>query len=96
MTKNYPHELLEDPQELSSYCGWSEDVYQDFLACQRGTLSFEVFHQKYQQQSTILVVDMTGLTASTMEIGELQSLLRILDAQKVSLPVLKNFSARLI
>ena len=96
MTKNYPYELLEDPRELSSYCGWSEDVYQDFLACQRGTLSFEAFHQKYQQQKTLLVIDMTGLTASAMEIGELQSLLRILDAQKVCLPVLKDFSARLI
>ena len=96
MMKNYPHELLEDPRELSSYCGWSEDVYQDFLDCQRGTLSFEAFHQKYQQQKTILVIDMTGLTASAMEIGELQSLLRILDAQKVCLPVLKDFSARLI
>ena len=96
MTKNYPHELLEDPRELSSFCGWSEDVYQDFLACQRGTLSFEAFQQKYQQQKTLLVIDMTGLTASAMEIGELQSLLRILDAQKVCLPVLKDFSAGLI
>ena len=96
MMKNYPHELLEDPRELSSYCGWSEDVYQDFLACQRGTLSVEAFHRKYQQKMTVLVIDMTGLTASAMEIGELQSLLRILDAQKVCLPVLKKFSARLI
>jgi len=96
MMKDYPHELLEDPRELSSYCGWSEDVYQDFLACQRGTLSVEAFHRKYQRQMTVLVIDMTGLTASAMEIGELQSLLRILDAQKVCLPVLKDFSAGLI
>ena len=96
MTENYPHELLEDPRELSAYCGWSEDVYQEFLACQRGTLSFEAFHLKYQQQRTILVLDMTGLTASAMNIGELQSLLRIVDAQKVCIPVLKNYSARLI
>ena len=96
MTKNYPHELLEDHRELSSYCGWSEDVYKDFLAFQRGTLSVEAFHQKYQKQRTVLVIDMTGLTASAMEIGELQSLLRVLDAQKVSIPVLKRFSASLI
>ena len=64
--KNYPHELLEDPRELSSYCGWSEDVYQDFLACQRGTLSFEAFNRKYKRQCTILVIDMTGFTASTI------------------------------
>lgn len=94
--KDYPHELLEDTRELASYCGWSDDVYQDFLACQRGTLSFDAFHQKYQQQSTILVIDMTGFTTSAMKIGELQSLLRILDGQKVCLPVMKDHSARLI
>ncbi len=78
---------------LASYpviCGWSEDVYRDFLACQRGTLSSEEFHQKYQRQRTILSIDMTGLTISAMTIGELQSLLRIVDAQKVCIPVLKE------
>ena len=82
--EDYPHELLEDTRELASYCGWSDDVYQDFLACQRGTLSFDAFHQKYQQQSTILVIDMTGFTTSAMKIGELQSLLRVLDGPKRS------------
>jgi len=96
MKKNFPHELLEDARELSSYCGWSEEVYRDFLACQRGTLSTEEFHRKYRQTSTILSIDMTGFTVSAMNIGELHSLLRILDAQKVCIPVLKNFSARLI
>ena len=94
--KIYPYELMEDPRELSSYCGWSEEVYQDFLACQRGTLSLEAFNRKYKRQSTILVIDMTGFTASAMNIGELQSLLRVLDSQKVCIPVLKDFSARLI
>lgn len=94
--KNYPHELLEDPLELSSYCGWSEYVYRDFLACQRGTLSSEEFDRKYKQQKTILSIDMTGFTATAMNIGELQSLLRIFDAQKVCIPVLKDFSAMLI
>ncbi len=93
--KNFPHELLEDPRELSSYCGWSEDVYRDFLACQRGTLSSEEFHQRYQRQCTILSIDMTGLTVSAMTMGELPSLLRILDAQKVCL-FLKEYSAKLI
>lgn len=92
----YPHELLEDPRELSSYCAWSEEVYRDFLACQRGTLSAGEFHQKYRQQKTILSIDMTGFTAAAMEFGELESLIRILDAQKVCIPVLKDFSATLI
>ena len=95
-TKDFPHELLEDTQELSSYCGWSEDVYRDFLAFQRGTLSYEAFHQKYRQQRAILSIDMTGFTSSAMNFDELESLLRIFDAQKVCIPVLKAFSADLI
>ncbi len=96
MLNDFPHELLEDARELASYCGWSEEVYADFLACQRGVMSSAEFHSKYQQQCTIMSVDMTGFTVSAMKIGELQSMLRILDAQKVCIPVLKSFSARLI
>lgn len=93
---DYPYELLEDARELSSYCGWSEEVYRDFLACQRRSLSSEEFRQKYQVKCAIVSIDMTGFTVSAMNIGELQSLLRILDAQKVCIPVLKQFSAKLI
>jgi class 3 adenylate cyclase len=96
MTKNYPYELLEDAHELSGFCGWSEEVYRDFLAIQRGTLSYDDFYQKYHKRHTILSIDMTGFTSSAIKIGELQSFLRILDAQKVCVPVLKDFSASLI
>jgi class 3 adenylate cyclase len=96
MAKDFPHELLEDIHELSSYRGWSEDVYRDFLAMQAGSLSLEMFHQQYQRQRTILSLDMTGFTSSAMHIGELASLLRILDAQRVCIPVLKDSGANLI
>ena len=96
MTESFPHELLEDSQELSSFRGWSEDVYRDFLALQKGKLSSEEFHLKYQRQRAILSLDMTGFTLSAINIGELQSLLRILDAQRVCIPVLKDFGADLI
>ncbi len=96
MTESFPHELLEDIQELSSFRGWSEDVYRDFLALQQGKLSSEEFHLKYQRQRAILSLDMTGFTLSAINIGELQSLLRILDAQRVCIPVLKDFGADLI
>jgi class 3 adenylate cyclase len=96
MTESFPHELLEDSQELSSFRGWSEDVYRDFLALQQGKLSSEEFHLKYQRQRAILSLDMTGFTLSAINIGELQSLLRILDAQRVCIPVLKDFGADLI
>ncbi len=96
MTESFPHELLEDSQELSSFCGWSEDVYRDFLALRQGNLTTEEFHLKYQRQRAILSLDMTGFTQSAMNIGELESLLRILDAQRVCIPVLKDFDAELI
>ena len=96
MSKDFPHELLEDIQELASYRGWNEDVYRDFLALQKGTQSTEEFQGRYQQQRAILSLDMTGFTSSAMNIGELESLLRILDTQRVCIPVLKDFDANLI
>ena len=71
-------------------------MYRDFLDFQRGTFSYEQFLQKYQQQQSILSIDMTGFTSSAMTTGELESLLRIFDAQKVCIPVLKDYSANLI
>ena len=96
MTETFPHELLHDSQELSSFRGWSEDVYRDFMALQEGKLSSEEFNLKYQRQRAILSLDMTGFTLSAMNIGELESLLRVLDAQRVCIPVLKDFGAELI
>jgi class 3 adenylate cyclase len=96
MSKKYPYELFEDTRELAGFCGWSEDVYRDFLALQRETLSYDEFNQRYKRQCAILSIDMTGFTSSAINIGELQSFLRILDAQKVCIPVLKEFSASLI
>lgn len=96
MSEDYPHELLEDALELSSYQGWTEDVYLDFLALRRGKLSTDEFRQKYQRRRAILSLDMTGFTASAINIGELESFLRIVDAQKVCIPVLKDFGAELV
>ncbi len=96
MSEDYPHELLEDALELSSYQGWSEGVYLDFLALRRGRLSTDEFRQKYQRRRAILSLDMTGFTSSAINIGELESFLRIVDAQKVCIPVLKDFGADLV
>jgi len=96
MSEDYPHELLEDALELSTYRGWSEDVYADFLALRRGHISAEEFRQKYQRRRAMLALDMTGFTATAINIGEVESLLRIVDAQKVCIPVLKDFGAELV
>lgn len=96
MATHFPHELLEDARELSTYEGWSEDVYRDFLALRSGDLSEEIFREKYQQRRAILSLDMTGLTSSAIHFGELTSMLRVLDAQRVCIPVLKHFGADII
>ena len=92
----FPHRLLEDARTLASFRGWSEEVYRDFLKVQRGEMTAVEFGEKYHQDRAILSLDMTGLTSSAMSRGELESLLRIVDAQKVAIPVLQEFGAELI
>ncbi len=96
MDSVYPHSLLDDPDELASFKGWSREVYQDFISLQRGDLSENEFRAKYHKRCAIMVLDMTGFTSTAIRVGELQSLLRILDAQKVCLPVLREFDSSLI
>ncbi|MGI9249511.1 MAG: hypothetical protein ACR2QI_10870, partial [Woeseiaceae bacterium] len=92
----YPHRLLEEEETLASFKGWSEEVYRDFFRLQRGEMSHEEFSDKYHRSRSILSMDLTGMTASAMHRGEMQSLLRILDTQKVAIPVLQDFGAELI
>jgi len=96
MIQEYPHDILEDVDELAGFLGWDRDVYRDFLSIQRGQLSEGAFRDKYSWRRAILSLDMTDFTSSAMRGGELDSLLRIFDAQKVCVPVLKKFDAELI
>ena len=96
MSKELPFRILEDTDELASFRGWHQDVYEDFLAIQRGRLSEADLWEKYGYRRAILSLDMTGFTHATMRDGELESLLRILDAQKVCAPVLQDFNAELV
>ncbi|WP_405241917.1 nucleotidyl cyclase domain-containing protein [Lentisalinibacter salinarum] len=93
---SFPHDLLEDAVRLAEYQGWSEEVYRDFLRLQRGEMSPAEFDEKYHWERAILNMDMTGFTASAIREGELESLLRIFDAQKVCLPVLEEHGAGLV
>lgn len=93
---SFPHDLLEDAVRLAEYQGWSEEVYRDFLRLQRGEMSAAEFDEKYHWERAILNMDMTGFTASAIREGELESLLRIFDAQKVCLPVLEEHGAGLV
>lgn len=96
MSDDFPYEILSDADELSSYRGWDADVYRDFLAVRDGTLSGDTLSDKYRRRRAVFLLDMTGLTSSAIQIGELESLLRVLDAQRVCIPVLKTFGAELI
>ena len=96
MARDFPHELLEDPKALSEYNGWSEEVYSDFLALQRGKMTTEEFDKKYLYRQAILNLDLTAFTTSAIQMGSLQALLRIFDAQKVCIPVVREFGASLI
>jgi len=92
----FPHDLLDDVSTLASFEGWSEDVYRDFFRLRSGEMSDEEFNEKYHWDRAILSMDMTGFTASAMRRGELQSFLRIMDAQRVAIPVLQEFGAELV
>lgn len=96
MTNHFPHEMLNDALELSSYRGWTEDVYRDLLALRDGRLKADEFDRKYRHRRAILSLDMTGFTLSAITIGELESLLRIVDAQRVCIPVLRDYGANLV
>ncbi|MBI3992029.1 MAG: hypothetical protein HY342_02050 [Candidatus Lambdaproteobacteria bacterium] len=96
MAGDYPYELLEHPQELAAFGEWSEEVYRDFQACQLGRMSEAQFIAKHQARKAILVLDMTGFTEAAQKFGELASLLRIYDVQKVCAPIFRQHRAALI
>lgn len=96
MTKILPFRILEDAGELASFMGWSQEIYEDFFGIQSGSMSETEFWDKHGYKRAILALDMTDFTLRTMLDGEMQSLLRILDAQKVCAPVLQEFNAELI
>jgi class 3 adenylate cyclase len=92
----YPHRLLDDIDTLASFEGWSREVYADFFRLRQGDLSEDEFRRKYCREQAILSMDMTGFTLSAFEVGEVKSLARIFDAQRVALPVLQDHGADLI
>lgn len=92
----YPYRLLDDTAALASFKGWSGEVYEDFFKLRAGVISEAAFRDKYCRERAILDIDMTGFTLSAFEVGEINSLTRIFDAQRVLLPVLQDYGAELI
>ena len=95
MGEPYPFPLLTDPVELAKLGEWTADLYRDFEAYRAGQLSESELRSKYVRRSAILCLDMTGFTQSAIRVGELESLLRIHDVQKVCVPVFRSYDARL-
>jgi adenylate cyclase len=92
----YSHRLLDDIETLASFKGWSREVYEDLFRLRRGDINEDDFRTKYCRERAVLAVDMTGFTLSAFEVGEVNSLLRVFDAQRAVLPVLQDRGASLI
>jgi class 3 adenylate cyclase len=93
MVEELPFDLLDTPAELARFQGWSEEVYVDLLAVQQGRMSPTQFDERHLGHRAILVLDLTGFTESAVRHGALQGFLRILNAQRVCLPVLSEHHA---
>jgi class 3 adenylate cyclase len=96
MAEGYPHPLLTDPAELAAFGEWDDDLYRDFAQVRGGALSEEAFRHKYVVRRAVLCLDMTGFTEAAIRHGELHSLLRIWDVQRVCGPVFKEHGALLV
>jgi len=96
MKDKLPFPLLDTPAALASCNGWTEEVYRDLLALQEGSISHDALDAKYLYRRAILTLDLTGFTVQAMKDRPLNALLRILDAQKVCIPVLHEHGALLV
>lgn len=96
MDRPFPYPRVTDPTLLAELGEWSEDLYRDFDALRAGRLDEDALRAKYGTRVAILCLDMTGFTETAIQLGEVQSLLRIRDVQSVCLPVFSEFGARLV
>ena len=96
MKDKLPFPLLDTPADLARCNGWTEEVYRDLLALQEGSLTHAALDAKYLYRRAILTLDLTGFTVAAMKGRPLDALLRILDAQKVCIPVFHEHSAPLV
>jgi len=96
MADALPFALLDDPEQLATYNGWSEQVYRDLLEFQAGRMSHAELDAKYLYRTTILTLDMTGFTSSCFEGRQAAAFLRILNVQKVCIPVLHDHDTTLV
>jgi hypothetical protein len=93
MARSFTYPLLEHAEELARLGNWTAEVYRDLLAYQQGRLTEAELRRKYCHTVAIMQLDMTGMTKSAIQSGPLVGLVRVLDVQKVCVPVLRGQGA---
>jgi class 3 adenylate cyclase len=96
MSAPFPFQIVDSPSVLASCQGWTEEVYRDLLAFQAGRMSAADLDAKYVHRKAILTLDLTGFTEHCMHHHPAHAFLRILDAQKICVPVFKEYGASLV
>jgi class 3 adenylate cyclase len=94
MVDSFPYELLKPYRELAKLGEWDAEVYAEFDALREGRLSEADFRSRHAWRVAILCLDMTGFTATAMKHGEIASLQRIYDVQRVCAPVFSAHGVR--
>jgi len=93
MAATFAFPLLEQAEELARLGNWSAEVYRDLMAYQQGRIAGSELRRKYCHTLAIMQLDMTGMTETAMHGGSLLSFVRVLDAHKVCVPVLRAHQA---
>ena len=96
MAPRFESTLLEDSVELARFQGWSRAVYDDLLAVEGGQMPEAEFDERHRATKSVLVLDVTGFTVTTLQGGAINSFLRILGVQKICFPVLRECGANFI
>lgn len=96
MRRLYPFPTLENADDLARHNGWTAEVYRDLLDLRSGRQSRAEFDAKYLHRKAILALDLTDFTVTCFDGRQAQALLRILDAHRVCVPVLREHDAWLI
>ncbi|WP_139190735.1 nucleotidyl cyclase domain-containing protein [Actinokineospora iranica] len=86
---------MTDLTKLAALGMWPETVYRDLLDVERGALSEADFRARHIHRKAVLEIDSIGLTSTSLRLGEVAALRRILRFQQVCAPVLADFGAEL-
>ncbi|NUT49057.1 MAG: adenylate/guanylate cyclase domain-containing protein [Saccharothrix sp.] len=96
MTGTTPSAPHDRAIALAGLGAWTEDVYRDLIAVERGELDQAAFGAKYRRRQAVLVLDGTGFTTTALTAGEVAAFVRIMTVQRLVEPVLRAHGATLV